>query len=199
MRAAAALLADQLSSAVHEQAVHAGRSTPAVRGAEWRLATVQTVGTDGTVTTTDGIIVRRLDSYVDVKAGDQIVVTVSGIGGWVCWGRLSTGTDGWTLLTAGTGWTTAVSPDVPPAARKLPNGTVQFRGLLRMTTATPAATALTLPAALTPSTPRNLLTVTSYGIAYLQVLASGAITHSARSGSLAANAWVALDNLEFTL
>lgn len=99
MRAAAALLAEQLSSAVHDQAVYAGRSTPAVRGADWRLATVQTVNTDGTITTTDGIPARRLDSYQGAKTGDQVVITVSGAGGWVCWGRIGTGSGGWTPYT----------------------------------------------------------------------------------------------------
>ncbi|MFD0078241.1 hypothetical protein ACFVIY_38070 [Streptomyces sp. NPDC127166] len=99
MRPAAVLLAEQLSAAVHEQAVYAGRSTPEVRGADWRLATVQTVNTDGTITTTDGITARRMDSYQGPKLGDQVVITVSGAGGWVCWGRVGTGAGGWTSYT----------------------------------------------------------------------------------------------------
>ncbi|MFF5285179.1 hypothetical protein [Streptomyces sp. NPDC013171] len=91
MRAAAVLLAEQLSAAVHEQAKHVGRSTPEVRGADWRLATVQTVNGDGTITTADGVIARRLDSYIGAKVGDQVFITVSGIGGWVCWGRPGAG------------------------------------------------------------------------------------------------------------
>ncbi|MFF5451887.1 hypothetical protein ACFY40_11680 [Streptomyces sp. NPDC012950] len=100
MRAAAAAIAAELAAAVHDQAVHAGRSTPAVRGADWRLATVQTVNADGTITTTDGIPARRLESYVGAKAGDQVIITVSSIGGWVCWGRPGAGgTSLWTPYT----------------------------------------------------------------------------------------------------
>lgn len=100
MRAAAAILAERLSTAVHDQAVHAGRSTPAVRGADWRLATVLTPNADGTITTTDGITARRLDSYRGAKNGDQVFITVSGAGGWVCWGRPGSGTGGWTPYTS---------------------------------------------------------------------------------------------------
>jgi len=70
-----------------------------VRGADWRLATVATVGVDGTITTTDNVIARRLESYVGPKVGDLVAITVSGSGGWVCWGRLGAGATTWTPYT----------------------------------------------------------------------------------------------------
>lgn len=93
-------LADAMASMARGQAA----SDPRTRGADWRLATVATVNADGTVTTTDGIVARRMDTYRYAAAGDVIVVSVSGSGSWLAAGRLSPST--------GTGWRTPslVSP-----------------------------------------------------------------------------------------
>jgi hypothetical protein len=86
------------------ESVRAGANTPAVRGSDWRLATVTAVATDGTVTV-DGITVRRMDTYQGPAAGDVIVLTRSSSGNWLALGRLSTGTDGaWTKPTLATGF-----------------------------------------------------------------------------------------------
>lgn len=84
-------LAVQLADALRQQAVQAGAATPAVRGADWRLAVVQTVNADGTILTTDGITARRMETYVGAAATDLIVITQSGNGNWLAWGRGSTG------------------------------------------------------------------------------------------------------------
>ncbi|WP_406501971.1 hypothetical protein OHA04_37690 [Streptomyces sp. NBC_01590] len=76
-----------LADALTRQAVDAGASTPAVRGGDWRLATVATVGTDGTITTSDGIVARRLESYTNAAVGDLIRIDVSSSGGWTTPGR----------------------------------------------------------------------------------------------------------------
>jgi hypothetical protein len=55
------------------------------------MATVATVGADGTVTTTDGIPVRRQETYISPAVGDLIYLTQSGSGDWLAWGRSSTG------------------------------------------------------------------------------------------------------------
>ncbi|MCD9196083.1 hypothetical protein [Streptomyces albireticuli] len=86
-----------LADAIRRQAVQAGAETPAVRGADWRLATVATVNTDGTIITTDGITARRLETYRAPAVNDVIVVTVSGNGNWIAAGRMAT-----TLDTVGT-------------------------------------------------------------------------------------------------
>jgi hypothetical protein len=66
-----------------------------------------------------------------------------------------------------------------------------------MNTATPPATALTLPAGLVPANNKHMIAVTSYGIAYLQATSGGSITHASRSGALAINAWVSLDGVSY--
>uniref|UniRef100_UPI002F915349 H-type lectin domain-containing protein n=1 Tax=Streptomyces sp. NBC_01177 TaxID=2903761 RepID=UPI002F915349 len=62
-----------------------------MRGAEWRVAVVATVNGDNTVTTTDGIIARRWESYLMPAVGDIIGITQSGGGSWGTWGRWAAG------------------------------------------------------------------------------------------------------------
>jgi hypothetical protein len=185
------------ANAVQGAAVQAGATSPEVRGANWRLATVATVNTDGTIVTSDGITVRRMESYPVPAVTDIVIIDVSGAGNWICRGRWSTGADAWTLLTVGTGWTAGSSPDIPPSGRRKPDGTIELRGLVRMNSATPPSTALTLPAGLIPTANKNMIAVSSYGIAYLQATSGGSITHASRSGSLATSAWVSLDGVNF--
>lgn len=112
--AAAADLAD----AIRTQAVQAGAQSPQVRGADWRMATVQTVGSDGTITTTDGVIARRLETYSQPTVGDVVIITGSSAGSWVCWGRLGTdaATGAWASYTPS--WTASTTNPV------LGNGTL---------------------------------------------------------------------------
>ncbi|BBB01082.1 hypothetical protein RVR_8333 [Actinacidiphila reveromycinica] len=75
-------------------------AAPLVRGADWRTATVATVGTDGTITTTDGIPARRMASYSHPAAGDRVVISRSGSGNWRAEGLLVHSTDTeWTTYT----------------------------------------------------------------------------------------------------
>lgn len=83
---------NQLADAVRDQAVRIGSSTPAVRGANWRMATVATVNADGTVITDDGITARRLVSYSNPAVGDLIVIHQSSGGNWYTDGPMSAGT-----------------------------------------------------------------------------------------------------------
>lgn len=84
-----------LAWALKQQAARTGQSTPAVRGADWRLATVTAVGSDGTVTA-DGVVCRRLETYTMPLVGDVIVITQAGIGNYTTLGRIDSG--------SGTGW-----------------------------------------------------------------------------------------------
>lgn len=82
---------DRVAAAVRQQAKAAGAETPAVRGADWRMATVATVNADGTIITSDGITARRMDTYVSPAVSDLIYITQSGSGNWYAWGRGSDG------------------------------------------------------------------------------------------------------------
>lgn len=73
--------------ALKQQAKRTGEQSPSVRGADWRMATVTAVGTDGTVTA-DGIAsIRCMETYVQPTVGDLIYTTQSSIGNWLAWGR----------------------------------------------------------------------------------------------------------------
>lgn len=84
-------LAVDLIDALHKQAVQAGADAPSVRGSDWRMAVVSTVGTDGTIVTTDGITARCMESYLLPAVSDLIVITQSSNRNWLAWGRGSTG------------------------------------------------------------------------------------------------------------
>ena len=113
-----ASVAANLADAIRKQAVQAGADSPEVRGADWRMATVATVGGDGTITTTDGVIARRLETYTQPTVGDVVVITGSGAGSWVCWGRMGAdaATGAWVPYTPS--WTASTTNPV------LGNGTL---------------------------------------------------------------------------
>ena len=96
--------AADLADAMYQQAITAGTSEPAVRGADWQTATVTAVGT-GTVDC--GVLTaRRLESYQNPAVGDRIAITQSGDGNWLALGRTSSGGDtAWTIPTLGAGYT----------------------------------------------------------------------------------------------
>lgn len=100
-----------LAGALRRQTVQVGASTPAVAGASSRLAVVDTVAADGTVTTTDGIIVRRLRSYANAAPGDVIRLDGATGGSWTTPGRLATTADDpWAAYTMA--WTAATTAPV---------------------------------------------------------------------------------------
>jgi hypothetical protein len=81
-----------LAWALKQQAKRTGERSPKVRGADWRLATVTTVNTNGTIVA-DGITARCLESYLSPAAGDVVVLDQNSMGNWLCRGRTATGTD----------------------------------------------------------------------------------------------------------
>lgn len=108
----------QLADALQKQAVDAGASTPSVRGADWRLATVTAVNGDGTVVA-DGITVRCLETYIQPVVGDLVVITQSSAGNWLAVGRTATADFGIgqtrvALKTADTSRTNNASPTDDP-------------------------------------------------------------------------------------
>lgn len=79
-----------LGAALKRQAQRAGTQTPAVRGSDWRLATVTAVNGDGTVEVDGSFDVRCLASYATPAVDDVIVISQSSSGNWIALGPLAT-------------------------------------------------------------------------------------------------------------
>ncbi|WP_328313078.1 hypothetical protein OG432_24365 [Streptomyces sp. NBC_00442] len=183
-----------LSDALFQQAQAAGATTPAVRGADWRLAVVATVNTDGTIITTDGITVRRSDMYATPTVGDTIVVTVSSAGNWFTSGRIApTTTAGtWQPLTFSGTWSAWGSPYYSPAYRINGDGTVSLCGLAKAPASTTSASVIAnLPAAARPVSKCRFATEINTSLfAVLDIFPSGDIQISDFTGTAS---WAALD------
>ncbi|MBT2467864.1 hypothetical protein J7E97_08245 [Streptomyces sp. ISL-66] len=166
-----------LADAIGRQAVDSALASPMVRGADWRQAIVDTVNADGTVTTTDDVVARRIGRYLSPAAGDRIIISVSGSGQWLALGRLATGTSGWTTLPLASGWTAHAS-FYTPAYRLMGDGTASLCGLAETTNVLAAgATVATLPTEARPAK-RVRITVEVAGgvIGVMTILTTGAIT-----------------------
>jgi len=97
----AASLADAIAGNARRQ----GETTPAVRGADWQVATVTAVNVTAGTVDCGTIRARRLDSYQSPTVGDKIIISKNGTGNWVALGRNSTGTDtAWTQPTLAAGF-----------------------------------------------------------------------------------------------
>jgi hypothetical protein len=144
-------LAIELADALQQQAVQAGAGAPSVRGSDWRLATVATVNSDGTVDTSDGVKARRAGSYIGPLVGDIIRISQSSSGNWVAEGTLGSGNATWTALTLSGGWTATAGYYVP-AYRLNGDGTASLCGLSSMSgTLAAGATVATLPVEARPA------------------------------------------------
>ncbi|MFI0914301.1 hypothetical protein [Streptomyces abikoensis] len=184
----------ELADAILTGSVQAAAATPAVRGADWRLAVVSTVGTDGTVTTSDSIIVRRLDTYLTPTVGDQIILMRSSSGNWITPGRTAPATTAgtWQPLSLNTGWSTFSSAYYTCAYRINGDGTASLSGLARAPASTTGtATVGTLPAAATPAKRARHVTEVAVGVfGVLDINADGTIQITDYSGTAS---WAALD------
>ncbi|GAA0454372.1 hypothetical protein ACFQ2B_27995 [Streptomyces stramineus] len=183
-----------LADALRWQAVQASATTPSVRGADWRLATVATVGTDGTVTTGDGITARRMDSYLTPAVGDQVVLTVSGSGNWLALGRTAPATTAgtWQTLSLNTGWSPFSATYYTPAYRINGDGTASLSGLARAPASTTGvATVGTLPAAAAPAKRARHVTEVASGVfGVLDINSDGTVQITDYTGTAS---WAALD------
>lgn len=95
-----------LARAITGAARTAGATTPAVRGADWRLGIVTAVNVSAGTVDIGQIRARRMESYQAPAVGDQIVITQNSAGNWLAWDRTSAGTDtSWITPTLGTGYT----------------------------------------------------------------------------------------------
>lgn len=166
-----------LAYALRQQARRTGERSPTVRGSDWRQAVVQTVGTDGTVTTTDGIVARRLQTYQAPTVGDVIIVTVSSSGSWLAAGRLATGDGAWKPFTLASGWTAIASYNTP-AYRLYGDGTAGLCGIGTISgVLTAGMTVATLPAEATPlKNSRVTVSVAPGYFGVMTVTSTGAVT-----------------------
>lgn len=82
-----------LAWALKQQAKRTGEQESTVHGADWQLASVTAVASDGTVTA-GGIPCRRMESYPNPVVGDVIAITQSSSGNWLAWGRMVADSDG---------------------------------------------------------------------------------------------------------
>lgn len=80
----------ELGAALKRAAQRTGEQTPAVRGSDWRLATVTAVNGDGTVEVDGAMDIRRLVSYTTPAEDDVIVISQSSSGNWIAIGPLAT-------------------------------------------------------------------------------------------------------------
>lgn len=189
-----------LADALRRQATQAGADSPAVRGSDWRQAIVATVNTDGTVVTSDGVIARRMATYVTPTAGETIVVSISSSGNWLAHGRIApVSTAGtWQLLTLSGGWTTFGSPYWTPSYRINGDGTVSLSGLAKApASAAQPQTICTLPAGIVPASKSRFATEVANAVhGVLDVNATGTLQIQDYSGNAG---WAALDGVQYRL
>ncbi|MEV6548016.1 hypothetical protein AB0M57_04810 [Streptomyces sp. NPDC051597] len=176
-----------LANAITQQSRLTGAADPTVRGADWRLAVVQSVGSDGTVTTNDGIVARRLESYSNPQSLDLIVIDVSGSGSWLARGRLGTGTGNWTTFTLSGSWAANASY-YTPAYQVHGDGTASLSGLAQLSgSLADGATVATLPSEATPRKQvRRPVQVAVGFFGVMTILNTGAVQLGDFSGTLPA-------------
>lgn len=184
-------VARRVAAAVARQAPRKAAADPKARGADWRTATVASIATT-TVTTTDGIPCRRMQTYLAPAVGDQIVINRSGNGNWLAMGRVATADAGWLPLNLNTGWTPWGSPYYTPSYRLNDDGTGSLCGLAKAPASTSGtATVGTLPAGLVPLLRPHFTTEVASGLhAALDITNGGAVQIANYSGTAT---WAALD------
>lgn len=101
MNSAQRVLADAIAGEARRQ----GETSSTVRGSDWQTAVVTAVDVAAGTVDCGPIRARRLESYGGAQVGDLIVITRSGTGNWVAWGRLRDSADTTTAgATAATGF-----------------------------------------------------------------------------------------------
>ncbi|MFF8412796.1 hypothetical protein [Streptomyces omiyaensis] len=185
-----------LAGALRRMAVSTGTEEPAVRGSDWRLVTVATVGTNGTVTTTDGIVARRLQAYQGPASGDDVAITQSSNGSLLALGKLENGNGGWTALTLAAGWTPQANYYVP-SYRLYGDGTAGLSGMAVLSGALASGTVVTtLPTEARPAAQIRFTVQVAVGFfGVMTLFTSGAVQLGDFSGTLSAtgNKWAEFD------
>jgi hypothetical protein len=130
----------------------AAQTDPTARGADWRSATVATISSDGTITTTDGVIARRMEWYTTPTVGDLVHISRSGAGNWRAEGRAAIGAGVWTPIPMAANWNTQ-NGYYTPAYRRTSADTASLRGLAgnSQVTLTNGTVIATLPTEVRPA------------------------------------------------
>lgn len=189
-----------LAYALKQQATRAGESTPAVRGSDWRLATVTLVNTDGTVAVSGIPAIRCMPTYDLPAVGDVIVIDQNSSGNWITWGRMATTSQTWTTLTLAGTFQNPGHGHIPSYLRE--GRRIWLRGRIGPASGTIAdgATLATLPAAMQPGVAMSWA-VTRDSSVYpavlrLEITATGTIrTYQVTSPP----SWVSLDGISYTI
>lgn len=193
-------MAAALADALRAETTRTAAATPSVRGADWRLASVATVGTDGTVTTTDGIVARRRSTYLSPAVGDLITITISGAGSWIADGRTAPASTAgtWQALTFSGTWSAWGSPYYSPAYRINGDGTASLCGLARApASTTTTSTVATLPVEARPTSKCRFLTQLATGVhGALDINTNGTIQIIDFTGTAT---WASLDVARYRL
>ncbi|MGW2048528.1 hypothetical protein ACWCPF_25600 [Streptomyces sp. NPDC001858] len=176
-----------LASAMRQQAKRTGQSTPSVRGSDWRLATVSTVNSDGTVAADTDTIpsIRRLATYQAPAVGDVIVISQSSTGNWVAHGRMVPATgDAWTAPSLTSPWINYPGGGNYQGARykKQADGIVVIEGLIASngTSVSGVSNVFTLPASYRPTATLVFGTLnTGNVIRQLEVVETGVVRFAA--------------------
>jgi hypothetical protein len=174
-----------LAAALERKTVRTGQSTPAVRGGDWRLATVTTVNSDGTVDA-DGIEdIRRLSTYQAPAVGDVIVISRSSTGNWLTHGRtVPTTGDAWQTPTLTAPWINYPGGGnyQPARYKKMANGIVVLEGLIASNgvSVSGVSNALTLPTGYRPTATLVFATMSTGGTArQLEIVETGVVRFAA--------------------
>jgi len=199
-----------LAAAMKAQAKRAGEESPSVRGADWRLATVTAVGTDGTVTA-DGIKVRRMDTYQAPVINDIVVICQSSSGNWVTFGRTASAIDpngAWTAIPLASGFTSTHTVFGPAQYRIVTaygSARVELRGSVDCTSSVTAQTnfSTALPTAARPSATRTWVgrrnySVDTKGVVPMEI-STGGVMNVFGSASPSQTDWFALDGCHYYL
>lgn len=164
-------------------------TTPAVRGVSRRQATVATVNADGTVTTSDGTIARRLETYELPVVADSIIITQSPSGDWFTEGRPTQTTgNGWQTPTLTAPWVNYTPGGFQVARYRRVGNEAIIEGLLDTngTSVSGTLTIFTLPIGYRPplgyifpamsnSSTARQLSILSSGVVQVSSLPAGAV------------------------
>ena len=199
-----------LAWALKQQAKRAGEQTPAVRGSDWRLATVTTVNADGTIVA-DGITARRAETYHAPAVNDIIVISQSSNGNLLAEGRLAgaTAPNGtWTSIPLASGFTSTHTVFGPAQYRIVTayGGTrVELRGSVDCTSSVTTQTSFStaLPTAARPSVQRTWVgrrnySVDTKGVVPMEI-STGGVMSVFGSASPSQTDWFALDGCHYDL
>jgi hypothetical protein len=200
-----------LVTAMKAQAKRTGEESPSVRGADWRLATVTAVNTDGTVEVDAAMNVRRLDIYQAPVVGDVIVISQSSSGNWVTFGRTAAapapaGT--WTTIPLASGFTSTHTVFGPAQYRIVTaygSTRVELRGSVDATSSVTAQAnfSTALPTAARPSVVRTWIgrrnySVDTKGIVPMEIQTGGVMSVFG-SANPSHTDWFALDGCHYDL